>query len=95
VRVEVLNASGIPGLAARGRAHLRERGFDVVQVGNAAGHAPDSSIVLDRVGRMDLARAVADAARIPRVHARPDANLYVDVTVVLGRDWAGADPQGP
>ena len=87
VRVEVLNASGTPGLAARGRSHLRDRGFDVVQIGNASGFAPDSSVVLDRVGRMDLARAVADAAGIPRVFARPDANLYVDVTVVLGRDW--------
>jgi hypothetical protein len=87
VRVEVLNASGIPGLAARGRAHLRERGFDVVEIGNARGFPPDTSVVLDRVGRMELARAVADAAGIPRVHARPDANLYVDVTVVLGSDW--------
>lgn len=88
VRVEVLNASGISGLAARGRTHLRDRGFDVVGIGNASGFAPDSSVVLDRVGRMELARAVADAAGIPRVFARPDSNLYVDVTVVLGRDWA-------
>jgi hypothetical protein len=88
VRVEVLNASGVPGLAARGRTHLRDFGYDVVQIGNASGFAPDSSVVLDRVGRMELARAVADAARIPRVFARPDSNLYVDVTVVLGRDWA-------
>lgn len=96
VRVEVLNASGVPGLAARGRTHLRDFGYDVVQIGNASGFAPDSSVVLDRVGRMELARAVADAAGIPRVFARPDANLYVDVTVVLGRDWApDRDSVGP
>lgn len=88
VRVEVLNAAGTPGLAARGRTHLRDFGYDVVHVGNAPGFGPDSSMVLDRVGRMDLARGVADAAGIPRVQARPDANLYVDVTVVLGKDWA-------
>jgi hypothetical protein len=88
VRVEVLNASGVPGLAARGRTHLRDFGYDVVQIGNATGFAPDTSVVLDRVGRMDLARAVADAAGVPRVLARPDSNLYVDVTVVLGSDWA-------
>ena len=95
VRVEVLNASGVPGLAARGRTHLRDRGFDIVQIGNASGFAPDSSVVLDRVGRMDLARAVADAAGIPRVFARPDANLYVDVTVVLGRDWPADSVSNP
>ena len=88
VRVEVLNASGVSGLAAKGRAMLREGGFDVVQVGNAPGFGPDTSVVLDRVGRMELARSVADQIGIPRVVARPDSNVYVDVTVVLGTDWA-------
>jgi hypothetical protein len=87
VRVEVLNASGVPGLAAKGRTMLRDRGFDVVYVGNASGYAPDTSVVLDRVGRMELARSVADEMAIPRVLARPDSNVFVDVTVVLGKDW--------
>jgi hypothetical protein len=88
VRVEVLNASGVPGLARKGTEALRDGGFDVVHFGNAPGFAPDSSLVLDRVGRMELARSVADVVQIPRVYARPDSNVYVDVTVVLGRDWA-------
>jgi hypothetical protein len=88
IRVEVLNASGVPGLARRGTEVLRDGGFDVVSFGNAPGFAPDTSLVLDRVGRMEVARSVADAVQIPRVYARPDSNVYVDVTVVLGRDWA-------
>lgn len=93
VRVEVLNASGVPGLAAKGRTMLRDRGYDVVYVGNANGFEPDTSLVLDRVGRMELARSVADELAIPRVFPRPDSNVYVDVTVVLGKDWAaGAEP---
>jgi hypothetical protein len=95
VRVEVLNASGVPGLARRGTEVLRDGGFDVVSFGNAPGFAPDSSLVLDRVGRMELARAVADAVQIPRVYARPDSNVYVDVTVVLGRDWAAENADAP
>src|SRR5688500_12097279 len=87
VRVEVLNASGVPGLAAKGRTVLRDRGFDVVYVGNARGYEPDTSLVLDRVGRMEVARSVADQMEIPRVYARPDSNVFVDVTVVLGKDW--------
>ena len=87
VRVEVLNASGRPGLARQATEVLRGRGFDVVEFGNAQGFAPDSSLVLDRVGRIELARQVADALGVPRVRARPDADLYLDVTVVLGRDW--------
>jgi hypothetical protein len=91
VRVEVLNASGVPGLAAKGRTMLRDRGFDVVYVGNANGFEPDTSLVLDRVGRMELARSVADEMAIPRVYARPDSNVFVDVTVVLGKDWVDAE----
>lgn len=95
VRVEVLNASGVPGLARRGTEVLRDGGFDVVSFGNAPGFAPDSSLVLDRVGRMEVARSVADAVQIPRVYARPDSNVYVDVTVVLGRDWAAENADEP
>lgn len=94
VRVAVLNASGIPRLADRGRARLRGDGrFDVKEIGNAPGFSPDSSMVLDRVGQVAPARAVADALGISRVESRPDANLYLDVTVVLGKDWAARNPE--
>jgi hypothetical protein len=96
VRVAVLNASGIPRLADRGRARLRDDGrFDVKEIGNAPGFSPDSSVVLDRVGQVAPARAVADALGILRVESRPDANLYLDVTVVLGKDWAARNPERP
>ena len=36
VRVEVLNAGGVPGMASRATDHLRESGFDVVYYGNAS-----------------------------------------------------------
>ena len=91
VRVEVLNASGIAGLARRGADFLRGRGFDVVTFDNApAAFGPDSSLVIDRVGSLERARMVADAMGIHRIVARPDTNLFVDATVVLGRDWQPA-----
>jgi hypothetical protein len=89
VRVQVLNASGRPGLARDATRELRDRGFDVLEFGNAPGGSdPDRSVVMDRVGKLHLARQVADALRITRVVARPDTNLVLDVTVVLGKDWA-------
>lgn len=88
VRVEVLNASGRAGLAREATRALRDRGFDVVGIGNAAsGTDPGRSVVLDRVGRLELSRQVADVLRIRRVEARPDSNLVLDVTVILGADW--------
>ena len=87
VRVEVLNGGGRQGMARTATDALRDRGFDVVFYGNAQDFDGDSSVVLDRVGRADLAREVADALGIPRVLSQPDSNLYLDVTVVLGEDW--------
>lgn len=92
VRVEVLNAGGVPGVAREATRILRGRGYDVVYFGNARGFAPDSSLVLDRVGREEVARGVAEALAIPRVATRPDSSLYLEVSVVLGKDWKPRTP---
>jgi len=87
VRVEVLNRGGLSGAAREATEQLRDQGFDVVYFGNAASFGPDSSVVLDRVGATEPARAVADALGIRNVRSEPDSNLYLDVSVVLGTDW--------
>lgn len=87
VRVEVLNAGGRPDMARRAVDILRGRGFDVVYFGNAESFGHDTSRVLDRVGRLDAARSVADALGIEVVESETDQNLYLDVTVRLGLDW--------
>lgn len=89
IRVQVLNASGRSGLARLATRELRDKGFDVLEFGNApSGTDSTRSLVYDRVGKLELARQVADAMRIRRVEARPDSNLVLDVTVILGTDWA-------
>ena len=92
VRVEVLNAGGVGGAAQAATDELRDAGFDVVYFGNADQFGRDSSVVLDRVGETESARNVADALGIRNVRSLPDSNLYLDVSVWLGRDWA---PRGP
>ena len=92
VRVEVLNAGGIDGLARDATEYLRDSGFDVVDFGNAAHSDADSSMVLDRVGQTEIARAVADVLGINNVRSQPDSNLYLDVSVLLGSDWRRPDP---
>lgn len=88
VRVEVLNAAGVPRLARLATERLRRSGFDVVYFGNAGTFGADSTRVLDRVGRLADAERVADALQVERFASEPDSSLYVDVTVLLGKDWA-------
>jgi hypothetical protein len=86
-RVEVLNASGRSGLARAVTGQLRDAGFDVVFFGNASGFDPDSSLVLDRTGDDAVARAVARRLGIGIIRTARDTSLYLDATVVLGRDY--------
>ena len=87
IRVEILNAGGHPGAAREATDQLRDSGFDVVFFGNAAAFDRDSSVVLDRSGHLQAARDVADALGIRNLRSEPDSNLYLDVSVVLGREW--------
>lgn len=92
VRVEVLNAGGIPAIARNATAVLRDAGFDVVYYGNAGTFDEGESVVMDRVGRMDLAEAVAGVLGILNVESVPDSTRYLEVTVRLGPEWPSADP---
>lgn len=90
-RVQVLNASRVPGAARAATGILRESGFDVVETGNLALPEPaDSSSVIDRTGDAAVARAVAARLGIARVLTEPDSSLFVEATVILGKDWSAA-----
>jgi hypothetical protein len=86
VKVEVLNATSVRGLARRAMLHLRDRGFDVLDMGTS-GEQLDSTLVLDRSGHPEWAKSVAQALGGARVESRPDTSRYLDVTVLLGRTW--------
>ena len=86
IRVQVLNTTRTRGLARRATLLLRDRGFDVVEIGTQ-GPPQDSTVVLDRSGHPTWARLVAEALGEGRVEARPDSSRYLDVTVLLGASW--------
>ena len=92
VRVDVQNGGGVTGMARSAMEILRPAGFDVVKFGNARAFDPERpSAVIDRVGRIDAARAIAKALGIDNVLSDPNPNLYVDVTVVVGSTWQPVD----
>ncbi|HZO20187.1 MAG TPA: LytR C-terminal domain-containing protein [Gemmatimonadaceae bacterium] len=86
IRVEVLNATRVRGLARRATMHLRDRGFDVVAVGTSR-ETRDTTVVLDRSGHPGWASLVARALGGARVENAPDSSRYLDVTVLIGTTW--------
>jgi hypothetical protein len=86
VRVQVVNATTVRGLGRRATFYLRDRGFDVLEVGTTR-ERQESTLVLDRSGHPEWARRVAHAMGGARVDARPDSSRYLDVTVLVGLDW--------
>ena len=93
IRVEVLNAGGEAGMARLATDRLRDQGFDVVYFGNAEAFGQDSTVVLDRSGRLEAARAVGELLGATSILSEPDSNLYLDVTVLLGREWTPEIPE--
>lgn len=86
IRVEVLNATTVPGLARRATLYLRDLGFDVVRYSGDPSRL-DSTVVLDRSGHPEWAALVSKSLGGAPVESKPDSSRYVDVTVLLGASW--------
>ena len=86
IRVQVLNTTGVHGLARRATRVLRDRGFDVVEMGNGS-PALDTTVVLDRSGHPEWAAATAKTLQPATSRTERDSSRYLDVTVLLGRSW--------
>jgi hypothetical protein len=101
VTVEVLNASGRPGLARIATRVLRHAGIDVLTFGNAAdapdagdaggaggaGGARDSTRILVRRGGADVGERVRAALGAGRVAVALDSARLLDASVLVGRDF--------
>lgn len=94
IQVEVRNGAGVDKLAAKTTQYLRERGFDVVDVGNYETFEQERSIVVDRVGDPEAARKVAEALGLPPERVTQDIRrqYYLDASVIIGRDYSELRP---
>lgn len=88
VRVRVLNASNVNGLAKRATFVLRDHGFDVVEYEGVKQKAPrEATLIQTHTGHDDWSDRVQRVLGTGSVETRPDSSRYVDLTVVLGLDW--------
>lgn len=94
IQVEVRNGCGVDRLAARTTRFLRDRGFDVVEVGDHASFDVPHSTVIDRAGDLQTAKRVAAALNIPEEHVIQDVRptLYLDASVIIGHDYERLTP---
>lgn len=86
IKVEVLNGSGVNGLAARVASMLEDEGFKVVRIGNVNGIEYNNTRVYDRKGKGDNAQKVARAIDVNMYEVDIDRDAIADVTVILGKD---------
>ncbi len=93
IRIQILNGCGAPGIANRLRTVLRDRGFDVLTVGNAKAQNYKRSALIARsdppFGEL-AAKAVAKSLGISeeQISVKKDPALVdTDVTLVIGADY--------
>jgi hypothetical protein len=90
ITVEVLNANGRAGDARVGTRLLRREGIDVVYFGNAAEVTLDSTRIIVRRGSAEVGEKVRKALGRGRVEVQLDSTKLLDVSVLLGADFASA-----
>lgn len=88
ITVEVLNASGRSGDARVGTRLLRRAGIDVVYFGNASENGLDSTRIIVRRGSEKVGQRVRAALGQGRVEIQLDSSKLLDVSVLLGADFA-------
>jgi anionic cell wall polymer biosynthesis LytR-Cps2A-Psr (LCP) family protein len=91
ITVEIFNGTKTPGLAARTRELFQSFDLEVLAPANADTDDYENTVVLDRKGKLENAKKVADIIRCRKVFSRPDPQIdqAVDVTVILGKDFDG------
>ncbi|TQN30396.1 LytR family transcriptional attenuator [Haloactinospora alba] len=92
VSAEVINATGITGLAEEVSGGLRERDFRVAGTGNPRGEVPDQTTVYYGDGQKKHAEALADELSTATVESNPA--LGETVQLVLSSDWDGFQGSG-
>ncbi|HUX14639.1 MAG TPA: LytR C-terminal domain-containing protein, partial [Spirochaetia bacterium] len=91
LKLQILNGTAIPGLAARTKELYQSYGFQNVLVGNAVSTSSEKTMIIDHKGNQAAAQRVADIIRARNIVKQPadPTNPDVDVTVVLGNDFDG------
>jgi hypothetical protein len=94
IQVEVLNGCGVSGLADIFKDFLRKKNIDVVSSGNYTNFDVEQTIIIDRIGNKKKAEFVAELLGVARsrIITRINKDYFLDVSIVLGRDYLTLKP---
>ena len=94
IQLDVKNATGENGVAKVFTDYLRQKGFDVVEMGNYDSSDEPKTIIIDRNGKNENCKKVAYTLGVNEKNIIQQLNesMYLDATVVIGKDYKELTP---
>lgn len=86
-QIQILNGSGVSGVAEDMRNFLTEKGFDVVEFGNADSWNYPQTLIIARTKNTAVARDIAKLLDTPNWFPLLDSSYLVEATVIVGQDY--------
>ena len=95
--LEIQNGTTVQGLAKNTAALLQSIGYDVLTTTNADSNNYDKTIIIDHINNSQVASSLGEFIMCENIvvdevqseDAGLDANLLVDFTIILGKDFDG------
>jgi hypothetical protein len=86
-QIQILNGCGKPGAAEAFRNYLTDRGFDIIEFGNAGSWNYAHTLVVARTANEPVARDLARVLNTDNLVHLFDPMALVDATVFIGKDY--------
>lgn len=93
IQIDILNATGENRIAAKFRDYLKQKGFDVVDMGNYKSEQ-ERTLVVDKCGDITKSKRIADALGISQknIIQQLERSNFIDATVLIGKDYNELKP---
>lgn len=85
-QIQVLNGCGMTGAAEVFRDYLIDKGFDIIEFGNAPGWNYPHTLVIARTRDDKVARSLSQVLETKKLLHLNDPDALVEATVIVGKD---------
>ncbi len=94
IQINILNGCGTSGIGGKMTDYCRAIGYDVVEMGNYKSFDLNESMVIDRSGKMEVSKILAQKIGIsPKNVVQQFSNEHLVVaSVVIGKDYKKLNP---